>query len=75
MEIMIPEEWKKMPTAVLDAAWEKGIRYFDAARSYGLAEKFLSSWLRKKKIRTRRDYSCIKVGIHIYSKLANRCCI
>jgi aryl-alcohol dehydrogenase-like predicted oxidoreductase len=31
--------------AVLDAAWEAGIRYFDAARSYGLAEAFLGSWL------------------------------
>jgi aryl-alcohol dehydrogenase-like predicted oxidoreductase len=30
---------------VLDAAWEAGIRYFDAARSYGLGEKFLGSWL------------------------------
>jgi aryl-alcohol dehydrogenase-like predicted oxidoreductase len=30
---------------VLDAAWASGIRYFDAARSYGRAELFLSSWL------------------------------
>jgi aryl-alcohol dehydrogenase-like predicted oxidoreductase len=30
---------------VLDAAWDLGVRYFDAARSYGLAEKFLGSWL------------------------------
>ncbi len=30
---------------VLDAAWELGIRYFDAARSYGRAEQFLGSWL------------------------------
>ena len=30
---------------VLDAAWDGGARYFDAARSYGLAEQFLSSWL------------------------------
>ncbi len=35
---------------VLDAAWEGGIRYFDAARSYGKAEDFLSSWLVKRKI-------------------------
>jgi aryl-alcohol dehydrogenase-like predicted oxidoreductase len=34
--------------AVLDAAWEAGVRYFDAARSYGRAEKFLSSWLRSR---------------------------
>jgi aryl-alcohol dehydrogenase-like predicted oxidoreductase len=31
--------------AVLDAAWDAGVRYFDAARSYGLAEEFLGSWL------------------------------
>jgi len=31
--------------AVLDAAWRAGIRYFDAARSYGRAEEFLASWL------------------------------
>jgi aryl-alcohol dehydrogenase-like predicted oxidoreductase len=30
---------------VLDAAYEAGVRYFDAARSYGLAERFLSTWL------------------------------
>jgi aryl-alcohol dehydrogenase-like predicted oxidoreductase len=30
---------------VLDAAFEAGVRYFDAARSYGLAEEFLASWL------------------------------
>jgi aryl-alcohol dehydrogenase-like predicted oxidoreductase len=30
---------------MLDAAWGAGIRYIDAARSYGLAEAFLGSWL------------------------------
>ncbi len=35
---------------VLDAAWESGIRYFDAARSYGKAEDFLCSWLSKRNI-------------------------
>lgn len=29
---------------VLDAAYAAGVRYFDAARSYGLAEAFLASW-------------------------------
>jgi aryl-alcohol dehydrogenase-like predicted oxidoreductase len=33
---------------VLDAAWEAGIRYFDAARSYGRAEEFLGGWLRER---------------------------
>jgi len=31
--------------AVLDAAHAAGVRYFDAARSYGRAEEFLASWL------------------------------
>jgi aryl-alcohol dehydrogenase-like predicted oxidoreductase len=31
--------------AVLDAAYASGVRYFDAARSYGAAEEFLASWL------------------------------
>lgn len=30
---------------MLDAAYNAGIRYFDAARSYGKAEQFLGSWL------------------------------
>ena len=28
--------------AVLDAAWAAGVRYLDAARSYGRAEEFLA---------------------------------
>jgi aryl-alcohol dehydrogenase-like predicted oxidoreductase len=35
---------------VLDAAWEAGVRYFDAARSYGRAEQFLASWLTSRSI-------------------------
>ncbi len=35
---------------VLDAAWAAGVRYFDAARSYGRAEAFLASWLRERAI-------------------------
>jgi aryl-alcohol dehydrogenase-like predicted oxidoreductase len=30
---------------VLDAAYDAGVRYFDAARSYGRAEEFLATWL------------------------------
>lgn len=30
---------------MLDAAYRTGIRYFDAARSYGMAENFLGTWL------------------------------
>jgi aryl-alcohol dehydrogenase-like predicted oxidoreductase len=35
---------------VLDAAWRGGVRYFDAARSYGRAEEFLGSWLSSRGI-------------------------
>src|SRR6266508_6793597 len=36
--------------AVLDAAWQAGLRYFDAARLYGRAEEFLGVWLRARRI-------------------------
>jgi aryl-alcohol dehydrogenase-like predicted oxidoreductase len=36
--------------AVLDAAHTAGVRYFDAARSYGRAEEFLASWLAERGI-------------------------
>ncbi len=35
---------------VLDAAYAAGIRYFDAARSYGRAEEFLGSWLSQRQL-------------------------
>src|SRR3981081_3101709 len=35
---------------VLDAARAAGVRYFDVARSYGRAEAFLSSWLRRREL-------------------------
>ena len=35
---------------VCDAAWEGGIRWFDAARSYGRAEEFLAGWLSRRAI-------------------------
>ena len=44
------EEMRERAHTVLDAAWDSGIRYFDAARSYGLAEDFLGSWLNTRNI-------------------------
>lgn len=44
--------------AMLDAAWESGIRYFDAARSYGRAESFLAGWLTTKAV----DSTNVTVG-------------
>jgi aryl-alcohol dehydrogenase-like predicted oxidoreductase len=36
--------------AVLGAAYAAGVRYFDAARSYGRAEEFLAGWLEARGI-------------------------
>ncbi|MEU3660843.1 aldo/keto reductase [Streptomyces sp. NPDC032940] len=33
---------------LLDAAYAQGVRYIDAARSYGRSEEFLASWLRER---------------------------
>jgi aryl-alcohol dehydrogenase-like predicted oxidoreductase len=33
---------------VLNTAYDGGVRYFDAARSYGRAEAFLASWLERR---------------------------
>lgn len=44
--------------AVLDAAWDAGVRYFDAARSYGRAEEFLARWLASRRI----DPGAVTVG-------------
>jgi aryl-alcohol dehydrogenase-like predicted oxidoreductase len=35
---------------VLDAAYGVGVHYFDVARSYGLAEDFLGSWLEQRRV-------------------------
>ncbi len=40
-----PEEMERQAHRVLDAAYAGGIRYLDAARSYGRAEAFVRSWL------------------------------
>ena len=42
---------------LLDAAYAQGVRYFDAARSYGRAEEFLADWLK-----VRPDVDDIVVG-------------
>jgi aryl-alcohol dehydrogenase-like predicted oxidoreductase len=43
-----PASLEREAYAVLDAAYDGGIRYFDAARSYGKAEEFLASWLEQR---------------------------
>ncbi|HEY5398981.1 MAG TPA: aldo/keto reductase [Trebonia sp.] len=42
--------------SMLDAAYAAGVRYVDAARSYGLAEEFLAGWL------TERGHADVIIG-------------
>ncbi|UAM97305.1 aldo/keto reductase [Polaribacter litorisediminis] len=41
-------EFKKQSFAVLEAAYKSGIRYFDTAPGYGLAEELVLEWLQTK---------------------------
>ena len=50
------ETMERRAHAVLDAAYELGVRYVDAARSYGRAEAFAASWL------ASRDAGDVVVG-------------
>ncbi len=45
------EAMRRRAHYVLDTAWEFGVRYFDAARSYGKAEEFLGSWLNEQGVK------------------------
>lgn len=40
-----PEALAARTAELCDTAWAHGVRYFDAARSYGRAEEFLASWV------------------------------
>ncbi|HEV3379078.1 MAG TPA: aldo/keto reductase [Thermoleophilaceae bacterium] len=42
------ERMERAAHEVLDAAYDAGVRAFDAARSYGRAEAFLASWLARR---------------------------
>ena len=44
-----PEALRRQAHELLDAAYALGVRYVDAARSYGRAEEFLASWLEKRR--------------------------
>jgi aryl-alcohol dehydrogenase-like predicted oxidoreductase len=41
---------ERLTHSVLDAAYGRGVRYFDAARSYGRAEAFLAAWLKRRRL-------------------------
>ena len=48
VEHLAVERMERAAHDVLDAAYEEGVRAFDAARSYGGAEAFLASWLERR---------------------------
>ncbi len=52
----VVEAMERRTHRLLDVAYEGGVRYFDAARSYGRAERFLGSWL------AERNYHDVVVG-------------
>ncbi|WP_055557891.1 aldo/keto reductase [Streptomyces sp. NBRC 110028] len=47
------EAMRRRSHELLDAAYAQGVRYLDAARSYGRAEEFLADWLRARPDATR----------------------
>src|SRR4051812_25874911 len=47
---------------VLSAAFDAGIRYIDAARSYGRAEDFVATWLGKRNIQPHEIVIASKWG-------------
>ena len=56
------ESMRAQAHELLDAAYAGGVRYFDAARSYGLAEDFLASWLELRGLRAGPGPDEITVG-------------
>jgi len=57
-----PSAMERQTHAVLDAAYAAGVRYVDAARSYGRAEDFLASWLAARRIRPGAVFVASKWG-------------
>ena len=46
-----PEQLQRRTHTLLDEAFEAGIRYVDAARSYGRAEAFVRAWVDARRLR------------------------
>ncbi len=66
--VTAPAALEQRAHAVLDAAYAAGVRYFDAARSYGEAETFLGRWLRARELRPGDVFVASKWG---YTYTAN----
>ena len=63
-EPFILERFKAKGTAVLNHAYDKGIRYFDTAPGYGLAEELTIDWLKARldrsiKVATKWGYTYV----------------
>ena len=65
-----PAAMERAAHAVLDAAYESGVRWFDAARSYGAAEAFLASWLGARGIEPGDVARQLEVGLRLHRRLA-----
>jgi aryl-alcohol dehydrogenase-like predicted oxidoreductase len=61
-----PDAMQDAAHAALDAAWDRGVRYFDAARSYGKAEEFLGSWLEARAL-SREDVTVGSKWGYVYT--------
>jgi aryl-alcohol dehydrogenase-like predicted oxidoreductase len=57
-----PDAMRRNAHAVLDAAYDAGVRYFDAARSYGRAEEFLADWLHRRNLSADEVFVASKWG-------------
>jgi aryl-alcohol dehydrogenase-like predicted oxidoreductase len=57
-----PDAMRRNAHAVLDAAHDAGVRYFDAARSYGRAEEFLADWLDRRNLAPNEVFVASKWG-------------
>jgi aryl-alcohol dehydrogenase-like predicted oxidoreductase len=60
------EALERRTHTMLDLAYNLGIRYVDAARSYGRAEEFLASWLDARRLR-RDDITIASKWGYVYT--------
>ena len=61
---------ERLTHSVLDAAYERGVCYFDMARSYGLGEAFLAAWLERRRLGPESVSSRLEVGLYLRGGLA-----
>ena len=62
--------WSARRTRCSTPRTTRGVRQFDAARSYGRAEAFLASWLQRARAGPRRRRRQLEVGLRVHGRLA-----